>query len=317
MSGQNTPISTAQSPLSLHTSRVSVVVAINSGLPGLETFLVDYFSGAKLFAKIQKTTGMTLVTVQGHLNQFPSSLEYLKVLLQIKFNAAIVWGEASAVSEENRYNSITTEENLPNLKRDPSSGEFLEKELEEISFEIFMEMLVSMANAATGFDIAKGWVPNVNKEHITIKRGDEQYDLEISTISSLPALLDAVQSKFPSAPQVTKLYRLDEKTVVVVTDVKDLREGYLYYVLAGFEELPKKQISQFSLEEFFSKLKTEQDMSDAQVAVAKAKFEEQGVKFKQLMATGDLALTDKKLKEIVIAQLGLRIAILAVIKSNS
>jgi hypothetical protein len=57
-------------------------------------------------------------------------------------------------------------------------------------------------------------------------------------------------------------------------------------------------------------------MSGAQVAVAKAKFEEQGVKFKQLMATGDLALTDAELKDYGIAQGGLRKVILAVIKSN-
>jgi hypothetical protein len=33
------------------------------------------------------------------------------------------------------------------------------------------------------------------------------------------------------------------------------------------------------MEEFFDKLKTGQDMSDAQIAVAKDKFEEQGVTF--------------------------------------
>lgn len=57
-------------------------------------------------------------------------------------------------------------------------------------------------------------------------------------------------------------------------------------------------------------------MLGAQVAVVKAKFEEQDVKFKQLMATGDLALTDAELRDYGIAQGGLRKAILAVIKSN-
>ncbi len=146
--------------------------------------------------------------------------------------------------------------------------------------------------------------------------GDEEYDLEVSTISSLPALIEAVQNKFPSALQVTKLYRLREETAVVVTDVKDLREGCLYYVLAGFEEPPKKQTKFTEMEQFFAKLKADQDMSDAQVQMAKDKFGEQGITFKQLMATGDLALTDEKLKDIGITQLGLRTAILAVIKSN-
>ncbi|KAJ8324735.1 hypothetical protein O5D80_006974 [Batrachochytrium dendrobatidis] len=331
MSGHNTPISTAHSFLSLNTPRVSVEATINSDLPGLKTLLVEYFSGARLFAKIQRTdTGITQATVQGHPKQFPSSLEYLRELLKIKYDAAIVWGEASAVSEESRYNSITIEETLPALKRDPSSGEFLEKELDEISFggsaatealkKIAKETFASMANAATGFGIAKGWIPAVPKEHIIVKRGDEEYDLEVSTISSLSALIEAVQKKFPLALKVKKLYRLHEGTPIVVTDVKDLRQGYLYYVLAGFEELPKKQTTKFTtMEEFFDKLEStlkDPIKKERQMKKVRDAFDAQDIDYDQLMATGDLALTDEKLKEIGISQLGLRTAVLLVIKGN-
>jgi outer membrane usher protein FimD/PapC len=70
------------------------------------------------------------------------------------------------------------------------------------------------------------------------------------------------------------------------------------------------------MEHFFEKLKTDEGMSDAKVAIAKEKFESQGITFKQLMNTGDLAITDEELERIGISQLGLRKAILAVIKSN-
>jgi hypothetical protein len=70
------------------------------------------------------------------------------------------------------------------------------------------------------------------------------------------------------------------------------------------------------MEHFFEKLKTDQGMSDAQVAIAKEKFECQGITFKQLMNTGDLAITDSDLEKYGIAQGGLRKAILGVIKSN-
>jgi hypothetical protein len=70
------------------------------------------------------------------------------------------------------------------------------------------------------------------------------------------------------------------------------------------------------MEQFFEKLKTDEEMSDAQVAIAKEKFRSEGITFKQLMKTGDLAITDEKLKVIGISQLGLRTAILSVIKSN-
>jgi translation initiation factor 2 alpha subunit (eIF-2alpha) len=70
------------------------------------------------------------------------------------------------------------------------------------------------------------------------------------------------------------------------------------------------------MEHFFEKLKTDEEMSDEQVAMAKEKFGFQGITFKQLMKTGDLAMTDAKLKEDGIIQRGLRTAILAVIKGN-
>ena len=70
------------------------------------------------------------------------------------------------------------------------------------------------------------------------------------------------------------------------------------------------------MEEFFVKLKTDQDMSDVQVDIVKNKFGEQGITFKQLMASGELSLTNAELKEYGIAQGGLRKAILSVIKSN-
>jgi hypothetical protein len=69
-----------------------------------------------------------------------------------------------------------------------------------------------------------------------------------------------------------------------------------------------------TMEEFFVKLKTDQDMSNVQIDTAKEKFADQGITFKQLMATGDLCLTDAELKDYGIAQGGLRKAILAVIK---
>ena len=66
------------------------------------------------------------------------------------------------------------------------------------------------------------------------------------------------------------------------------------------------------MDEFFERLRTEQDMSDAQVEQAKESFSAHGITFKQLMATGDLSLSDEKLEKIGIAQAGLGIAILLV-----
>jgi hypothetical protein len=73
------------------------------------------------------------------------------------------------------------------------------------------------------------------------------------------------------------------------------------------------------VDEFFVKLestlknpiKKQQQMKEVRNV-----FDTQDIEYDQLMATGDLALTDGKLKEIGIPQLGLRTAILSVIESN-
>ena len=45
-------------------------------------------------------------------------------------------------------------------------------------------------------------------------------------------------------------------------------------------------------------------------------FDQQDIEFEQLMATDKLALTDEKLEKCGIQQLGVRTAILSVIRSN-
>ena len=70
------------------------------------------------------------------------------------------------------------------------------------------------------------------------------------------------------------------------------------------------------MEEFFVKLKTDQEVDDDDIDIIKDCFGNQKFTFKQLMATGDLTLTDCELKEYGLSQGGLRKAVLSVIKSN-
>jgi hypothetical protein len=111
------------------------------------------------------------------------------------------------------------------------------------------------------------------------------------------------------------IYCMDENQKCLVHDLQLLKADSRYYVQT--ESSLKDSKPKFStLEEFFKDLKDEEDMIDELVLKAKAVFAEQGITFKQLMKTGDLAMTDEKLKEIGIIQLGLRMAILSLIKGN-
>lgn len=102
-----------------------------------------------------------------------------------------------------------------------------------------------------------------------------------------------------------------------MTDVKDLREGCLYYVLAGFEEIPTKQAPSITtMEQFFEKLKVDRKRSDSEINNIKEIFSKESILFDDLIETGELAMTDVKLEKCGISRTGLRTAILAVIKSD-
>jgi hypothetical protein len=51
--------------------------------------------------------------------------------------------------------------------------------------KIVKEAVASVTNAATGFRIAKGWIPAVKEKHISVKYKDQRYALEVSIMQSL------------------------------------------------------------------------------------------------------------------------------------
>ena len=157
---------------------------------------------------------------------------------------------------------VSIEETLPTLKRDPSSGEFLEKDFEEISFggsamtenlkKIAIQAVESAMGGVKGVGVAKGWIPETKEKHISIKLGEKRIHLEISCISSMESLLSVIGKKFEIAVPIKTLFLLEDNDIVVVTDVKDLREGFLYHALTHYQALPQKQkISK--MEEFFER----------------------------------------------------------------
>jgi hypothetical protein len=248
------PISSALSSLSLVTPRVSVEAIIHSDAPGIKTLLADFFAGAKLFAKIQRTdVGITKATIQGHPKQFPSSLEYLKVLLFIRFNASLKWGEASTVEVSVRLASIVVEDIASAIKRMGYSGELMVKDADEISLggsattEHFKKMGQTIAQSflevSSAIGITTGWIPSAKKEHILVEHNGRKFDLEVSTIVSLDELIKAVDKKFELATPFKLLYRLDEVgSVIVVTEVKDLQDGFTYHAMTVNRCLPRLHV---------------------------------------------------------------------------
>ena len=111
---------------------------------------------------------------------------------------------------------------------------------------------------------------------------------------------------------IKKIYSLVDSKKSYESDWLGFKADGHYYVETEDDYIQKVT----TMEEFFERLRTEQEIEDDDLEIVKSSFGKQKIKFKNLIATGELALTDVKLKEYGITQGGLRTAILAVIKSN-
>ena len=152
---------------------------------------------------------------------------------------------------------------------------------------------------------------------ITVTYGKKSETFDITTCTSWAHFLQKVDKspKLKIPIHTREMYHyLPYGRHSYVSELSALQEGKEYYVETDLDKPTK-----FSpeMEQFFENLKIDEDMSDAQVEIAKESFSSQGITYKQLMKTGDLAMTDAELEKMGIVQLGLRKAILAVIKSNN
>jgi hypothetical protein len=111
--------------------------------------------------------------------------------------------------------------------------------------------------------------------------------------------------------KIDKVYFLQGEKKKFVSSIELLQDGIDYYMEDNVEE----SIDVHDLEEFYTKLKIEEDMDDEDIATIKRAFDAQELKFKQLIATGALAMTDEILKtEFGIKFYGQRTAILSAIR---
>jgi hypothetical protein len=111
--------------------------------------------------------------------------------------------------------------------------------------------------------------------------------------------------------EIDRVYFIAGEKKKFVRSIHLLNEGVDYYV----EETVDKKKIVVDLEGFYEKLKRDQDLDEEDIQIIKTAFATQKIKFKQLIGTGELAVTDTDLKEYGVKQGGLRKAILSVIKN--
>jgi hypothetical protein len=153
-----------------------------------------------------------------------------------------------------------------------------------------------------------------------VKNADFSYQnrtifLNIQHCLNWTLLIQEVKKVFEIAEQsaVNIFKKLDDGTLSQIINISSIEAKERYYIQTDTEILvPLSR----GMEEFFERLKTDRKRPESDIIKVREIFTEQGLLLDDLIATGDLALTDEKLKEYGIAQLGLRTSILAVIKSG-
>ncbi|KAJ3378444.1 hypothetical protein HDU80_002857 [Chytriomyces hyalinus] len=96
------------------------------------------------------------------------------------------------------------------------------------------------------------------------------------------------------------------------TEIGDFIDRAEYYVLTALDQYEKFT----DMDTFFATLKEDQALEPDEIEAIRAIFLTQKIRFRQLMAVGDLAITDENLNQDGIKERGLRTAILSAIRSN-
>jgi hypothetical protein len=118
--------------------RVNISATINTDAPGVKTFLLQFFTNAKICAKIfHAANGRTYIIFQGNQNQqkhLLKALEFLRDLLCNHYGGgtAIVSESFESAIKDEYFDGATIENTVPGLKRADSSGSLKQEHFEEI-----------------------------------------------------------------------------------------------------------------------------------------------------------------------------------------
>ena len=174
----------------------------------------------------------------------------------------------------------------------------------------FIQIVNAILNGRQVMYEIQSSLDSIKEKHIKITYGVHNAVLNIGMCITWTHLLEVITSckilgiKKP----ITGIYlSTDNGKKFYIADCSGFQSGGIYHVETETTKLT-------SMDNIYDKLKSEEELDEDDIKYIKDAFKEQRIKFKQLSATGNLAITDEELAHIGINQLGLRKAILSVIK---
>ncbi|TPX64306.1 hypothetical protein CcCBS67573_g08445 [Chytriomyces confervae] len=303
-----------------HRRQVSAI--IHTTAVGLKSTLNDMFQKLNLGATIgPRNDTSTPFLFEGYSTLVIRAKEALQIELTDKYpGVEVEWGDL--VESSGPLSKVTLNETEP-LKRQSPSGEFKEADLVDVAEELSVgasattEMIKKVvkdtwSQLATSLGYFK-------EKHIVVTHKGVSHAFEISTKTTQDFHTELHQV-FHLNAAIHCLFHLEaDGTKVFATEIGQFEGGMKYQldsVLNQDEVPPKFTPMSTDMETFFAILEEDQGLEPDDIKAIRAVFATQKIRFKQLMAVGDLAITDEKLEKDGIKERGLRTAILSVIRSN-
>ena len=307
-------------------NRVSLFVTLPGEDKGLKTFIQQFLAKQNIGGVVERVKEENHYSTTVLMEACESSIQAGRILLLATLKQKYPNLQIPPVEEwhlehstESLFGSKVKHTSNPGVSRENSSGEVS-------NLEVFDEVAPNESASELGsrsLSLLEHFAHLLKKTQrtvITVSYGNKSETFDITTCTSWEHFLQKVDKspKLAIPIHTREIYHyLPHGRHSYVSELSALQEGKEYFVETDLDK-PGVHLTKFSpeMEQFFERLKIDEDMSDVQVERAKESFLTQGITYKQLMKTGDLAMTDDKLERIGITQLGLRTAILAVIKSN-
>jgi hypothetical protein len=334
-------------------SRITLTTVITGHTTGLKTVIKEFLAANDVGCILQTTmievgdsiSRLTMLTMEGEMEKLIETRDLLVLELNGKF-AGIKYEAWDQNESEKPWPTTQIIKPTPGSLTRNSSG-FVDEEIAQTDDTFINERIIKAAKALGGHAIkavthgtpllvkvaqTAGEIKQIYSRASSLTDGlvkNAAFSYQNSTVllNTQPCLdwtllMHQVKKVFAIAEQTAvNIYKkLDDGTLCKILDISGIDHQNRYYVQTDADALKGTFISNLvhfsTIEQFFDKLKTEQEVDDDDIQTIKGCFVKQKIKFRQLMATGELAMTDAELKDYGINQGGLRKAILSVIKSN-
>jgi hypothetical protein len=322
---------------SLSQNRLFVSATVNTMATGVKSLLEKYFIEKNIGATIERPReNQTIFCFEGIQSKILLAQNDLQSLLNEHCPGVEVTYSPRDALTKDRLDKVTLKGTPQDLKQSDSSGNFGQVDLifndDAVSVTSSFQRGVQWLNNLTptllfqvigncrqiASNTQSGLSTNVSKS-VNVKYLENLVSLNVGACIVWNDFITKIKFekrlKIAADDTIVGIYWMDENQICFIDDLQLLKADRRYYVQT--EGSLKDSTPKFStLEEFYKALKDEEGFEVEDVVLVKDVFVKQKLKFKQLMETGNLAMTDEKLKEVGITQMGLRTAILSLIKSN-